>query len=284
MCIRDSVGRTGYGRGGALDDLLQRVHPERRKRIPNRDGGPGHREHAVTFAYTHLWSSVVVFTVASMVGPRVVAVVELLRRRRGGGRQRCALAAVRSHGQRLPLVPGRESGLVVGGGDGQRRLTEEDPQRRVVGVHQGEHGVPGRNRVTGGAAPAGPVGGLFTDLVVGGQRRGVLGRAAAPVGGVTTGLDEGDLDAEARNLLRERLAQTFQRPLRRVVDADGGERGDPADGGDLQDVTAALGAQEWQRRLGDPQRPEQVGLDLLAGFRLAELLDHAELAVAGVVT
>src|ERR1039458_10868641 len=125
----------------------------------------------------HLWSSVVVFTVASMVGPRVVAVVELLRSRRGGGRRRCA---GRSHGQRLPLVPGRESGLVVGGGDGQRRLTEEDPQRRVVRVHQGEHGVPGRNRVTGGAAPAGPVGGLLTDLVVGGQRRGGLeiGRGA----------------------------------------------------------------------------------------------------------
>jgi hypothetical protein len=89
-----------------------------RSPIPNRDGGPGHREHAATFAYMHLWSSVVVFAVASMVGPRVVAVVELLRSRRGGGWQRCALAAVRSHGQRLPLVPGRESGLVVGGGDG----------------------------------------------------------------------------------------------------------------------------------------------------------------------
>ena len=50
--------------------------------MANRDGGPGHREHAATFAYTHLWSSVVVFTVASMVGPRVVAVVELLRSRR----------------------------------------------------------------------------------------------------------------------------------------------------------------------------------------------------------
>src|ERR1035437_10700479 len=65
----------------------------------NRDGGPGHREHAATFAYTHLWSSVVVFTVASMMGPRVVAVVELLRSRRGRGPQRYDLAAVRSHGQ-----------------------------------------------------------------------------------------------------------------------------------------------------------------------------------------
>jgi len=38
--------------------------------ISNRDGGPGHREHAATFAYTHLWSSVAVLTVASKVGPR----------------------------------------------------------------------------------------------------------------------------------------------------------------------------------------------------------------------
>jgi len=59
-----------------------------------------------------------------------------------------------------------------------------------------------------------------------------------------------------------------------------GKRGDSADGGDLQEVTAALGAQERQRRLGDPQRPEQVGLDLLVGLRLAEFLDHAELAAA----
>ena len=68
-----------------------------------------------------------------------------------------------------------------------------------------------------------------------------------------------------------------------MVDADGGERGDPTDGGDLQDVTTALGAQERQRRLRDPECPEQIGLDLLAGLRLAEFLDHAELAVAGVV-
>ena len=42
-------------------------------------------------------------------------------------------------------------------------------------------------------------------------------------------------------------------------------------------------AQERQRGLGDPQRAEQVGLELVAGVGLAELLDHAELAVAGVV-
>ena len=48
-------------------------------------------------------------------------------------------------------------------------------------------------------------------------------------------------------------------------------------------MAAALLAQERQRGLGDPQRAEQVGLDLVARLLLGELLDHAELAVAGVV-
>ena len=38
-----------------------------------------------------------------------------------------------------------------------------------------------------------------------------------------------------------------------------------------------------QRGLGDPQRAEHVGLDLVARLGLGELLDEAELAVAGVV-
>ena len=48
-------------------------------------------------------------------------------------------------------------------------------------------------------------------------------------------------------------------------------------------MAAALLAQERQRRLRHPQRAEQVGLDLIASLGLAELLDHPELAVAGVV-
>ena len=44
---------------------------------------------------------------------------------------------------------------------------------------------------------------------------------------LTTWLDEGDVDAETRNLLGKGLAQTFQRPLRRVVDADDGRPSGP---------------------------------------------------------
>ena len=44
-----------------------------------------------------------------------------------------------------------------------------------------------------------------------------------------------------------------------------------------------LGAHDRQRRLRDPERAEDVGLDLGAGLRLADFLDGAELAVAGIV-
>ncbi len=74
-----------------------------------------------------------------------------------------------------------------------------------------------------------------------------------------------------------------KRPLRRVVDADVLERGDAADRRHLDDVPAALGPQVRQRGLGDPQRAEHVGLDLVARFLLGQLLDEAEVAVAGVV-
>lgn len=48
-------------------------------------------------------------------------------------------------------------------------------------------------------------------------------------------------------------------------------------------MTGALGTQERQRRLRDPQGAEHIGLDLVARLRLGEFLDEAELAVAGVV-
>ena len=48
-------------------------------------------------------------------------------------------------------------------------------------------------------------------------------------------------------------------------------------------MPAALRPQERQRSLGDPQRAEDVGLDLIARFGFGEFLDEAELPVAGVV-
>jgi phosphoribosyl isomerase A len=81
----------------------------------------------------------------------------------------------------------------------------------------------------------------------------------------------------------EALADPLERPLRCVVHPDVRERRDAADRRHLQDVAGTLFTQERQRRLRHPQRAEQVGLDLVAGLSLAELLDHAELSVPGVV-
>jgi hypothetical protein len=47
-------------------------------------------------------------------------------------------------------------------------------------------------------------------------------------------------------------------------------------------LAGALLAQERQRRLRDPPGAEDVGLDLVAGLLMADLLDRAEQAVAGV--
>ncbi len=48
-------------------------------------------------------------------------------------------------------------------------------------------------------------------------------------------------------------------------------------------MPAALPAQVRQRCLGHPERAEHVGLELRADLRLGDLLDHAEVPVAGVV-
>jgi hypothetical protein len=62
-----------------------------------------------------------------------------------------------------------------------------------------------------------------------------------------------NFDAEALDLVRKRLAQAFERPLRGVVHAYVGEGADSADRRDLQDVTSSLLAQDRQRGLGHPK-------------------------------
>src|SRR3954463_3496156 len=61
------------------------------------------------------------------------------------------------------------------------------------------------------------------------------------------------------------------------------ERRDAADRRHLDDVPAPLLAQVRQGSLGDPERTEQVGLDLAPRLVLRELLDHPEVPVTGVV-
>src|SRR5437660_6792686 len=48
-------------------------------------------------------------------------------------------------------------------------------------------------------------------------------------------------------------------------------------------MAGALRAHDRQRRLGHPESAEHIGFDLVAGFLFADLLDGAEMAVAGIV-
>ena len=188
------------------------------------------------------------------------------------------------HRHRLPLAPGRQPRFVVGGRDPQRRLAQEYPQRRLLRVDDGEDGFPGRGGHAGRRYPPSPLlRGLRADLGVGRQLVRVRGRRAGPVRVVPARLDQRDVDPEAGHLLGEGLAQPLQAPLRGVVCAHHRERRDPADRRDLDDVPAALLAQDWQRSLGDPQRAEEVRLELRPDVLLAELLHQAEVPVACVV-
>jgi hypothetical protein len=58
-----------------------------------------------------------------------------------------------------------------------------------------------------------------------------------------------------------------------VIETGERERRQPADRGDLHDPSRALSAQDGQRGLRDPQRAEQVDLDLTPGLFLGDLLD-----------
>jgi hypothetical protein len=111
----------------------------------------------------------------------------------------------------------------------------------------------------------------------------VDGGRPGPVGGVAGGLDQGDLDAEVLDLGGEAGGEALQAVLRGVVDRRGpGSENTPA----IED-TWMMWPPPWPAGaaggLGDPQRAEQVDLDLVAGLLLGDLLDHAEQAVAGVV-
>src|ERR1700721_575313 len=82
------------------------------------------------------------------------------------------LGALGRGGDLLPLRPGSQPGSAVLPRDAQRVVTEEQPQRRVVAVHEGQDGVTGGHRVAGRGEPLGP--GLrrrVPDAVVGGPRR-----------------------------------------------------------------------------------------------------------------
>jgi len=91
------------------------------------------------------------------------------------------------------------------------------------------------------------------------------------------------MDTEVRNLLRQRLRESLKGPLRCVIGTDRRERSDATQARHLDDVSPTLRTHDWQRRLGDPQRPEKVRFELGAHILFREFLDHAEMAIASII-
>src|SRR5882672_7289099 len=188
--------------------------------------------------------------------------------------------AERRLGYLVPSLPFGDPGRVLVLDHRERARPEEDPQWRFLGVDDRQDGGAGG----AGVAPlAGRASHGGAEVVVDRQPLGVHGRRSGPIGGVPGRLDERDLDAEALHLGRQAVGETLQPELGRVVEAEAGQGEHPGDGRHLDDVAAALRPHVRQGSLRDPQRTEQVDVDLVAGLLLAHLLDHAEQAVAGVV-
>ena len=165
------------------------------------------------------------------------------------------------------------------------------PQRRRLGVDDQEDRLRGRRRVAGPLPPARALGlRRLAHRVVGVELGGVPGRRPVPVGREPTRLDERHVDAELLDLVRERLAEALQCPLRGVVHADVRERRDAADRGDLDDVPAALLAQERQQldaALGRDRRGVDRDVGRAAesfGERERRAADEADAGGRGTVT
>ena len=91
------------------------------------------------------------------------------------------------------------------------------------------------------------------------------------------------MHAERLELERQALVEALEPELRRGVQADEREPGDPGRRGDPDHVPGPLRTHHRRHRLRDPQRPEEVGLDDLARLGLGGLFDRSVQAVAGVV-
>ncbi len=115
------------------------------------------------------------------------------------------------------------------------------------------------------------------------QRVGELHARTGPIGGEAAELGDRDANTRLRDLAGERLAQPFERPLAGVVEPEQRHRTHPAGARDLHDAPASLPAQVRQDGLTDPERAEQVRVEVPAGLAFRHLLHPADEAVAGVV-
>ena len=107
--------------------------------------------------------------------------------------------------------------------------------------------------------------------------------AAEKVGAEGTGLDDGDMDAERSEFRGERLREAFDGELAGVVVAPAGQADEAADGGEIDDVAAALLAEVRQKRTSDAHQAEDIGLEHGHELVFGDLFDRARETIARVV-
>ena len=83
-------------------------------------------------------------------------------------------------------------------------------------------------------------------VVVGDAKGGFYARAAEEVGAEGAGLDDGDVDAEWSEFGGESFGEAFDGEFGGVVEAPASTSAETCDGGEIEDVAAALFAELWQ--------------------------------------
>jgi len=136
---------------------------------------------------------------------------------------------------------------------------------------------PGTPRADGPAGPA-----TAGRRALGPDRVHPHGRAG-PVGPHPAGLQDRHLDAQRRHLGGQDRGEPADGPLGRLVGGQPRRRHPAADRGDLDDPPGPLRAHDRQRRLGQPDHAEQVGVHLGPEVLEVHVFDGADVGIAGVV-
>ncbi|MDX6280463.1 MAG: hypothetical protein QOH03_1534 [Kribbellaceae bacterium] len=108
-------------------------------------------------------------------------------------------------------------------------------------------------------------------------------RRAGPVGTHSTWLEDGDLHPERSEFVSEAAGETRHGPFGRLVGGQARAGHADTEGGDLEDVTAALLAQNRYDRLRHVHHTVEIGVDLCPERVDRRVVERGQIAVAGVV-
>src|SRR5690242_10408183 len=125
--------------------------------------------------------------------------------------------------------------------------------------------------------------GPLTDALVRRERRGRDLRALADRRGDKAGLDQRDVNAERPQLVPQRLGVALERELAGGIERAKGNRGDPGERADRDDLARARCAHPWQHGLYHPYDAEEIRLELRFRFSEAGFLGRSHQGVAGIV-